>query len=569
MAFPVESADRFYVRSSWALLAILVALVGICLALPLLMPLGAMTWDTYLYLDAAHRIATGQLPAVDFFIPVGPLGYYLVYILQLAFPQAQPILLSSWAMLLVTVPVMALVTAEVARRSPVAAICLVAPFVAYSFLPFNTSEYYVFPGSDGFGIYNRHSSQLLFVLTAALLFVRDQRVMAIAVGVLMFAMFGIKITAFIAGGLLCAYALLAGRVTLPAAAAAAVGAIVAVGIVELATGMISAYVHDIIVLVTMNSGVLASRMLQSASRTAGTTLSTILLIAFFLWIAARHRFASDVSNGFGVLARIRAVADQPAGWLAVALFAGVFFESQNTGGQELIQLWPVVLYALIAIQPLALPAGFLAAIYFTAAAAVASPLVQTAHHAARAIGTMAKQVPLKFENLKTMNAATTRLRAIERAGRMELHYIEHADALRDLANRGEMGSFLLFSDMDFQYGLLENMDEVVARLNQLEQDGWRYETIMTLDFTNPFPWLLDKTAPKHIAIGADPTRAVPPLTDAVADAVRAADIVLEPQCPYTDATRMLLEVYRPALAKHRYVEITPCYNAWILDGVDG
>lgn len=36
-----------------------------------------MYWDLYIYFDTANRIFNEQVPNVDFFTPVGPLGYWL------------------------------------------------------------------------------------------------------------------------------------------------------------------------------------------------------------------------------------------------------------------------------------------------------------------------------------------------------------------------------------------------------------------------------------------------------------------------------------------------------------
>ena len=40
-------------------------------------------------------------------------------------------------------------------------------------------------------------------------------------------------------------------------------------------------------------------------------------------------------------------------------------------------------------------------------------------------------------------------------------------------------------------------------------NGVRFETIMSLNFANPFPFLLDRLGTRLVAIGADPFRAVP------------------------------------------------------------
>jgi hypothetical protein len=57
--------------------AAFLAAVAAGLLLPWRLPLGPNAWDTAVYLDAIHRIDVGQVPSIDFFAPVGPLGYYL------------------------------------------------------------------------------------------------------------------------------------------------------------------------------------------------------------------------------------------------------------------------------------------------------------------------------------------------------------------------------------------------------------------------------------------------------------------------------------------------------------
>ncbi len=109
-------------------------------------PIGPMYWDHFIYLDAAQRIANGQMPAVDFFAPVGPLGYYLYWLAATLFPHGQPLLVASWSLLIVTAPLMALVTLDVSRRAPGLALALVLPFLLFSALPFTTGDFYPFPG---------------------------------------------------------------------------------------------------------------------------------------------------------------------------------------------------------------------------------------------------------------------------------------------------------------------------------------------------------------------------------------------------------------------------------------
>ncbi len=172
-----------------------------------------MYWDVLIYYDAANRIFDGQMPVVDFFTPVGPLGYYLFAGWLALFPNAQPVLIAHWSLLALTLPMMAAVTIEADRQSRAAAFGLVLPFLLFSLLPFNTHEYYPYPGSDGFGIYNRQICQMLYVMVAALLFVRRPAVLTAIVLVAMTSLFFLKITGFVAGLVVAGYALLAGRLS--------------------------------------------------------------------------------------------------------------------------------------------------------------------------------------------------------------------------------------------------------------------------------------------------------------------------------------------------------------------
>src|SRR5690606_6716447 len=147
----VDSTAAARRRSAYAaplaLLASAVAGVLLLLALPLNVPIGPMYWDVIIYYDAANRILDGQVPINDFFAPVGPLGYYLFTAFAVLFPQGNPVLMAHWSMLAVTAPLMALVMVDIGRRSRVTALALLVPFLVFALLPFNTREFYPFPGS--------------------------------------------------------------------------------------------------------------------------------------------------------------------------------------------------------------------------------------------------------------------------------------------------------------------------------------------------------------------------------------------------------------------------------------
>jgi len=539
----------------WLVMAALCALIFAGLALPVYAPLGSMYWDSFLYLDAANRLGQGQMPNVDFFTPVGPLEYYLSTWTMALFPNAQPMYAANWSIATVSIPLMALVLWDVARRNALIALALAVPFALFTLLPFNTTEYYNFPGSDGFGIYNRHASQLLYVLTAALIFVRNQALMVFLVAMLMLTLFLIKITGFAAAGLICLVALLAGRVHLVGAIASAVIFAAALGGLELATGLVAAYLGDIAALLEINDASLASRLVQGASRVGGIVIFAGFLCALLVFVLPARPSAGQPLW--------RAVCDHPVVWLGAVLTGGVFFESQNTGSQELIALWPVAILALGRMFAEDGGNGAKAGVALLAACTVLPPAVQTVQHAARANVAMIRQAPLEHENLRSMGQVMVRPRKLQRRERMRAHYVEHPEATRAIAMRRELPAYVLYSEHGFQIGLMQDADELVGTLKRLEADGLQYETIMTLDFSNPFPWLLDKSGPRHIAIGADPYRAVPKPDADVYNAVADADIVLEPQCPYRDNNRQLYGIYAPALTGHIKVRLTDCYMAYV------
>lgn len=264
-------------RSPLLLLALVFGVLAVLLSFTIPQPIGPMFWDHYLYLDAANRIRDGQIPSVDFFTPVGALGYYLFTGLQGIFPNGQPLLLASWCLLLATGPLIALVVVDVQKRSTALAYAILLPFLVFSVLPFNTGDFYPYPGSDGFGVYNRQVCQLLYVLAAALVHVRDRRLLVATVAGAMAALFFVKITGAVAGTLMCLMALVAGRLPFRSAIAAGLVVFAVLAIVEVAFGGVSAYLADILALLSVNDGSLLPRLLQAASLNAGLLIPAGLL----------------------------------------------------------------------------------------------------------------------------------------------------------------------------------------------------------------------------------------------------------------------------------------------------
>jgi hypothetical protein len=565
-----NGAGTALARQPLIVMALVIGCIPLALMATVTMPIGPMYWDHYIYLDAANRIFDGQVPSVDFFAPVGGLGYYLFAGWLYLFPDGHPLLLSSWSLLSVTAPLMALVVRDVQRRSVCIAYGLLLPFLFFSLLPFNTGEFYPYPGSEGFGIYNRQVCQLLYVLAACLVFVRGWKTLAVVTALAMLALLFVKVTGVVAGVVLCLMAFLAGRLPLRAALASGIFFLAALAVIDMTTGTVSAYAADIQSLVLINDTSLLPRLLQAASLNFETVLACSLLCLVLLLTSYRTFFATirafAAKPGFTAFADI---AGQSFFWLGSFIAAGLLFESQNTGSQAFIFLWPLLLGIMLDSYRHKGPSITFAAIAVLSLCAALPPAAAITQKAARAwIGSI-NNTPLKQSNLKSMGAVSVRDILTERVEKLRSNYVAFRPAYDALASAGTLPSFLLYSDFDFQALWLQSADEVIPAIHTYETTNKvRFETIMTIDFTNPFPWLMDRSAPKHIAIGADPYRAVPPLDEHVRQSVDAVDLALYPTCPPTAARVALLSLYQPMLAEgHRRVTLTPCFDAFVRDGI--
>lgn len=553
--------------SPLVLLALVLAALAALLSVPTSLPIGSMYWDLVVYLDGANRVLDGQVPSIDFFAPVGPLGYWLFAMFERLFPVGQPLLVVQWSLLVVTAPLLALVLAEVDRRSRPLAFALLVPFLVFSILPVNVEEFYPYPGVDGFGIYNRQVCHVLYVLAAALVFSKRQALLVAAIAGAMLALFLVKITGFIAGLMLCAMALLAGRLALRTVLAAMLAFAAVLTGLEVAFGVVSAYLADIAALLTMNEESLLPRFLQAASIHFGPFVAAVALCIALLVLTQREiradaRAALTRRDG----ASLARLFDRDVLWLAVATFAGLFFETQNTGGQAFIFLWPILLPILTGARRWR--GGALALVVGLSAAVILPTAVQVVHRTARALIGQVRYVELESANLKTLGQVSQRAEVMTRSRAMIDVYRRFPAIYDQLAAMSELPAFTLYSEPDFQLTWLETVDEAVGAIRAYEaREGVRFETIMSLNFVNPFPWLLDRHATRLIAIGADPYRAVPNPSPEIMAAVSATDLILYPKCPVTSANLRLMDIYRPGLGHHAKVALSPCWDAYLRDSL--
>lgn len=542
----VSRFRSIFSRPAFWLLVAFVPLI-LLLIIPTVAPIGPMYWDTYLYLDAAQRIWMGQIPSVDFATPVGPMPYYLFAAGLKLFANAQPLLLAQWCILPVAAPLLALALSDLSRHGRAYAFALLVPFIVFATFPSNVSAYHPFPTLDGFGIYNRHSVVFLYVLTTGLLFLKDGRRMVLLIAATMLALLMTKVTGFLVGGLFCLLALLSGRTSLRNSIAAVVLFLIPLGIAELLTGIVSGYVHDIIQLAGMNEGSLLPRFLTAVSLKLDVVLPAGLMTLLLLWIDWTR---ADRSIRF---------FDHNVWWFSVVVAGGVIFETQNTGSQEFIFIWPVLLMVFQRVR--LVEQGPKMAFLALAAFCVIPTFTKVAHKTLRAIVVAPTYDTLHLPDVKNMQQVSQRREIIYRATYLESHYENFASAYIDLTDHEQLPSWQYYSELDFQLYWIISANSLVEALKAFEtQNNVRLDSLMNLDFTNPFPWLLDRDATKHIQIGADPYRTVPPLDEEAIKAIGETAAVLRPKCPITTGRRKLFDHYEPALKDRQVVEVHPCWD---------
>ncbi|RCS25877.1 hypothetical protein DUT91_00890 [Phyllobacterium salinisoli] len=522
----------------------------------LILPIGPMYWDTYIYFDAAQRIYNGQIPNTDFLTPVGPLAYYIFALGLKLFPHAQPLLLAQWVILIVAAPLMAVIIQDVARTERRLAFALLIPFLIFAICPANVQSFHPYPGLDGFGIYNRHATLLLYVLVSALMFVKDGRRLAIICGLAMLALFLIKATGFLAGGLIGLLALLSGRISWRSVVLAGAIFLAALICLEFNGRMITAYLDEIALLIGMNEEALLPRFLTVLSTDLDIILAGGVLVLALAWMGRQKLRAGSAAT----------LLNSNFVWLGVALVAGIFFETQNTGSQDFTFLWPILLAIFIQSANEPVPRRLLIAVLV---GFVAIPYTaKIAHKTLRAVAVSPTYVAAPVTDMKTLGQVSTRWDIMERSLLMEKHYLKHGDAYSDLSSHGQLPSWQLYSELDYQMYWVISADEAVKAIRQFEAtNGVHFATLMNLDFTNPFPWLLDRDATRHIQIGADPYRTVPPLDDAARKSIAETDAVLVPHCPLTTGRRALRRIYADALKDRQEVKLNDCWDMLLRPGV--
>ena len=537
-------------------LALFLGFVLLGLLLPLRLPLGPNYWDTAVYFDVAQRIRQGQVPNIDFFTPVGPLDYYLVAGLDALFPRAHPILVANWGVLPVALPLLAVLVVHVARVSRGQALALLLPFLLFASLPINLHELYPLPGFDGYGHYNRHISLLLYLLVATLFFAGGRGLLIGLVAILMLVLFLVKVTGAVTGSILVLYAVLTGRMRFGDAARAALAVIAALGLLDLASGgLVRAYLSDILTLLALNTGALLPRFLTVASVKFNVVGPAAALLAVLLWAAWRDR-------GEASLRWFATVASSSVGWFAVTLVALALFETQNTGSLEFIALWPLLLTMILdwrerpdRLRPVVL--------VLIGAVSIPSALIFV-ERSARAVLAAPSYLPLIAGEVGPIGRVSVKRDIAERAPVMLDHYARQGAAYADLAAKGQLASFILYSEIDYQATWLLEADQGLAAVKAWEAaNKRRIEGFFTLDFTDLFNRALDRMPARHVPVGIDPFRSMPELDRPALAGLREVEAIMAPKCPPTTARAMISEHVAPALQGRVKVALSPCWDMYL------
>jgi hypothetical protein len=555
---------RYIFSVNFWLVSLLLFCVGFLL-LPVKLAIGGYYWDVFLYPDAAWRIANGQLPHVDFFTPAGAFEYYGYALLQSIFPNGHQLLLAQWSLLLVTLPVMAAMATDLERQGRYLALAVVLPFVFFSLVPINTKEVYPLAGVDGYGIYNRHVCLLLYVMVTTFVFVQPGRKIGAITGILFAALFFVKVTGAAIALPIIALALLSGRMRVSDGVIAAATFAAICIIVELSTGMVSAYVRDIGILVGMNAEGLVSRLRSPLVMYLDVLAILAALAALLLWVdRSRILFVMSSRAGMRLSSRISTIFNHDALWIAALCAVGILFETQNTGSLALVFVWPYLAQLFARWFPRHRDRR--TAVLLLVAVSALPMLMPMMHRTARVVMGSLFYEELQAPALGRHAQVEAKQEMLVRAQAVKEHFADTHYHYRRFSEAGHQSSYLLYTEIDYQLSWLMGVDEAVQALRDYERDTHRkFERLIVLDFVDVFTPVLRRTPVKLISIGMAAERTVPPLEGERLAAAMTADALLVPRCPTTPVRLSLQKTFAPVMEGKRLHRLSSCWDLLIRD----
>jgi hypothetical protein len=319
---------------------------------------------------------------------------------------------------------------------------------------------------------------------------------------------------------------------------------------------VRSYLIDIAKLVSANQGSLLGRFLTVASTEFDVLAAGTALAALLLWLARDELLAARpfVSTRF-----LRTLADSHAARIGATMLGGAVFETQNTGSQEFIFLWPLLLPLIV--EWWAKPHRLRPLVLVLAVATILPHSMKMLHRTARALASAPAYQPLAAPELGPLGRVSAKPDILRRAKVLLEHYAQHKPAYAAFAARDELPSAILFSEIDYQLAWLMSVDQAIAALKAHEtRTGRRYASLYTFDFVDVFSPLMDRGAPLHVPIGLDAFRTFPePDAEILAD-LKKVEGILVPSCPITHARRIIAERFAPALEGRPAIELTTCWT---------
>ncbi len=325
-------------------LALALSAAAVCAAAATIrvIPFGRAFWDFLFILDGAYRIGVGQVPHLDFMMPIGSLTLYLAYGAERLFPGGQPFVGMHALMWLLLLPPLAALAPRFGsglRFCAAAALLALMVLVPFTVDRTNLSEI------SYFASYNRFTVGLFFLVGLWYVLPKsrgDAPVLGYLVGLLLL----LKVTAAAAAvGVLVAACVLR-RAHWRQVGLGLAGLAVACVAVDAATGFFSAYGRDILFMVRVNRGQGAYALGYAAYRNwaplaAGAGIAVLALRD--LW---RHDTPAPMLATIWHSLQAQAFAVD----MLVLLGAAWAVESQNTGGVGLVAAAALLFHPDIARQ---------------------------------------------------------------------------------------------------------------------------------------------------------------------------------------------------------------------------
>src|SRR5690606_38378682 len=140
-------------------------------------------------------------------------------------------------------------------------------------------------------------------------------------------------------------------------------------------------------------------------------LPAAILFLVLYWHEQRQ---SDEQNAF---------FDRSSVCLAIGLLGGIILETQNTGSQEVIFLWPILLMIFQRVN--AGPEKLKIAFVVLAASCVTPTFAKVMHRTLRAVAVAPTYVHPPLPELKILGQVLTRPDFLQRAELFETHYPEN------------------------------------------------------------------------------------------------------------------------------------------------